>query len=136
MAQLDKYTNKFIRILTELDPVTIPKVCILCGIYTNGLQPKALRDHLKSVRPLLLRECVNIARDKCMDFISVEAKYKTYRKNFDVKIAKIPDKNLINTKLARTTTTAVNQLAHTTVIDLILKAQITAETPAEADRIR
>ncbi len=53
-----------------------------------------------------------------------------------LKIAKIPDKNLINTNSARTTTTAVNQLAHTTVLDLILKAQMTAETPAEADLIR
>ncbi len=85
IEELDRYCNKFTDSMLALDPATLPEEKILCGIFTDGLQPKFIKNHIKILSPKTVKECAKRARKKCLDFITAEATYNCYNRNFSNK---------------------------------------------------
>ena len=57
IIEFEKYCNRFTKILSELDPSTLPEVPALCYRFINGLQPKVLRDDIKTLEFSTVRAC-------------------------------------------------------------------------------
>jgi len=82
ITALDRYCNKFTKILAELGSNNLPEVQVLCYIFTDGIQPKVLKDYLKSIKPESVRDTATKARNKCLEFISADAITGCYNRNF------------------------------------------------------
>jgi hypothetical protein len=85
LIELDGYCRRFADTMRKLDPTKLPETKVLCGIFTDGLQPKIIRDNIKRISPKTVKECALRARKQCQDFITAEATHTSYNRNFHVK---------------------------------------------------